>query len=69
MPKNRFLEWLYRVMGESPAETDEVVKRKLLTPFTRAGFLTELKIIDVQSSRLFIILARSTHVDQITGAG
>jgi ubiquinone/menaquinone biosynthesis C-methylase UbiE len=68
-PKNRFLEWLYRVMGESPADADEVVKRKLLTPFTRAGFQTELKIIDVQSSRLFIILARRTHVEQITGTG
>ena len=69
MPKNRFLEWLYRVMGESPSDAEAVVKRKLLTPFMKAGFQTELQVIDVQSSRLFIILARRTHVEQITGAG
>ena len=65
MPKNRFLEWLYKVTGESPSDAEDVVKRKLLSPFLKAGFMTELQIIDTRSSRLFIIIARRNHVEKI----
>ena len=57
MPKSRVLEWLYKFTGESPSESEEVVKKKLQEPFIRAGFATEIKIIDLRSSRLIIIIA------------
>ena len=57
-PKNRFLEWLFRVTGESPSEAVELVKSKFREPFVSAGFETEIQTLDVQSSTLLIILAR-----------
>ncbi len=57
MPKSRALEWLYKVTGESPSESEEVVKKKLKEPFLRAGFSTEIKIVELRSSRLFIVVA------------
>ena len=56
-PKNPFLGWLYRITGESPHETREVVKQKWTQPFLRAGFETEARILEVQSGTLLIILA------------
>lgn len=57
MPKSRVLEWLYKVTGESPSESEEVVKKKLKEPFVKANFETEIIIRDAQSSRLFIVNA------------
>jgi ubiquinone/menaquinone biosynthesis C-methylase UbiE len=57
MPKNRILDWLYRVTGESPNEAGEIVKRRLMHPFQKAGFEVDLQIVDDQSSRLFVIIA------------
>ncbi len=66
MPKNRFLDWLYKITGESPAEPEEVIKHKLNEPFVKANFETEIQTLDVRSSRLYLILARSIHVEKIT---
>jgi len=57
MPKSRALEWLYKVSGESPSESEVVVKKKLKEPFLRAGFSTEIYIVELRSSRLFIVVA------------
>ena len=64
MPKNRFLEWLYKVTGESPSEVEEVVKQRLLDPFLKAGFDAELQLVDLRSSQLFIIIARRIYVEE-----
>ena len=61
MPKNRLLEWLYQVTGESPSESEEVIKKKLKEPFIKANFETEIIIRDAQSSRLFIIIATRNY--------
>ena len=61
MPKSRALEWLYKVTGESPSESEEIVKKKLKEPFVKANFETEIIIRDVQSSRLVIIIATRTN--------
>jgi ubiquinone/menaquinone biosynthesis C-methylase UbiE len=66
MPKNHFLEWLYKFTGESPSEVEETFKQRLLAPFLNTGLIAELQVIDLQSSRLFIILARRNNVEQIT---
>lgn len=58
LPKNRFLDWLYKFTGESPSESEEVIKKRLEEPFVKAGFETEILTRDVQSSRLFIVVAK-----------
>ena len=56
-PKNPFLDWLFRVTGESPSEALELVKTKFREPFVRSGFKTEVQMIDAKSSMLLIIVA------------
>lgn len=57
MPKSRALKWLYKVTGESPSQTEEVVKKKLQEPFLLAGFATDIKNVELKSSRLLIVIA------------
>lgn len=56
-PKNPFLDWLFRVTGESPAEAMELVKAKFREPFVKVGFETKVQMLDVKSSLLLIIVA------------
>ena len=56
-PKNPFLDWLFRVTGESPAEALELVKVKFREPFVKAGFDTKVETLDVKSSHLLVIVA------------
>ena len=56
-PSNRFLKWLYKATGESPEALDESIKSKMKEPFVKAGFQTEVQILDVKSSRLLIVIA------------
>lgn len=57
-PKNRFLQWLYRVTGESPSEAVNIVKTKIDELFRRAGFDVQIEVIELKSSRLLIVLAQ-----------
>jgi ubiquinone/menaquinone biosynthesis C-methylase UbiE len=57
LPRNRFLEWLFRVTHQSPVEALEVVQARLKEPFIRAGFHTRLETLDVTSGTLLIVLA------------
>jgi len=56
-PKNPFLEWLFRVTGESPYEAMELVKARFRQPFAEAGFKTTVRTLDVKSSTLLFIVA------------
>lgn len=56
-PKNPFLDWLFKVTGESPAEALELVKVKFREPFVKAGFEAKVQTLDVKSSILLIIVA------------
>ena len=57
-PKSRFLQWLYKVTGESPAALSESIKTRSLQPFLNAGFQAEVEIVEVKSSTLLIINAQ-----------
>jgi ubiquinone/menaquinone biosynthesis C-methylase UbiE len=57
MPKNTFLDWLFRVTHQSPVEALDIVKANLKQPFVAAGFTTELKTLDEKSGTLLVILA------------
>ena len=57
-PKNPFLDWLFRVTGESPSEAVELVKSKFKEPLVKAGFATEVRMLDIKSSLLLIVVAK-----------
>jgi ubiquinone/menaquinone biosynthesis C-methylase UbiE len=56
-PKDRFLDWLFKVTSQSPTEAMEFVKSRLREPCVRVGFKTEIQTVDVHSSTLLIVLA------------
>jgi ubiquinone/menaquinone biosynthesis C-methylase UbiE len=55
-PKNRLLDWLFKVTNQAPSEALEIVRSKLREPFAGAGFETEVRTLDVQSGTLLIVL-------------
>lgn len=57
LPKNPFLDWLYKITGESPSEALEIIQSRLVKPFRDMGFGVELHTLDLQSSRLLIVVA------------
>ncbi len=57
LPKNLFLDWLFKVTHQSPTEALEVVKSKLKEPFIAAGFQAEIETLDVKSGILLIVVA------------
>jgi len=57
LPKNPFLDWLFKVTHQSPTEGIEVVKAKFKEPFVDSGFEAEVKVLDVKSGILFLVLA------------
>jgi ubiquinone/menaquinone biosynthesis C-methylase UbiE len=62
LPRNPFLDWLFKVTHQSPTEGIEVVKAKFKEPFMDSGFETEVKVLDVKSGILLLVLAiNSTH--------
>jgi len=62
LPKNPFLDWLFKITHQSPMEAIEVVKAKLKEPFVAAGFESEVKVLDVKSGILLLVLAiNSSH--------
>lgn len=58
LPKNPFLDWLFRVTHQSPIEAVDVVRTKFKEPFLSAGFKTEIETLDLKSGILFVIVAR-----------
>ncbi len=58
LPKNRFLDWLFKVTNQSPVEALEVIEARLKEPFAAAGFQTKVETLDVRSGILLIVLAR-----------
>jgi ubiquinone/menaquinone biosynthesis C-methylase UbiE len=56
-PKSRFLNWLYQVTGEIPADGQASIQEKMMEPFIKSGFKTKIEIVELQSSSLMIIVA------------
>ena len=57
LPKNPFLDWLFRVTHQSPLEALDIVKSNLNQPFITAGFTTEIETLDEKSGTLLVVLA------------
>lgn len=60
LPKNSFLDWLFKVTHQRPTDALEIVQAKLKEPFLAAGFETKIKTIDVKTGVLLIVLARKS---------
>lgn len=56
-PKSGFLKWLYRVTGENPADELTSIRSKMEQPFIKAGFEIQVKIVEVELSKLMILIA------------
>jgi ubiquinone/menaquinone biosynthesis C-methylase UbiE len=65
LPKNPFLDWLFRVTHQSPVEALDIVKSNLKQPFLTAGFRTELKTIDEKSGILLVVLATNHRSESL----
>ncbi|MBP6178644.1 MAG: methyltransferase domain-containing protein [Anaerolineales bacterium] len=57
-PSSGFLKWLYKVTGETPAAMGDILKEKIGKPFGQAKFKTEVRIVEVKSGNLLIVIAR-----------
>ena len=57
-PRNRLLDWLFKVTNQAPSEAVEIVRSRLREPFAAAGFQTEVRTLDVQSGILLLVIAR-----------
>jgi len=55
-PKNIFLQWLYRVTGESPSAMTAALEEKIRQPFETAGFLTEMRWVNSNGARLALLV-------------
>jgi ubiquinone/menaquinone biosynthesis C-methylase UbiE len=58
MPKNRFLSWLFKVTGQAPSNTLQVIQKRLEEPFTKSGFDVETHVLEKRSGTLIIIIAK-----------
>jgi ubiquinone/menaquinone biosynthesis C-methylase UbiE len=57
LPKNKFLDWLYKITGETPSQSMEGMKRKLREPFSEARFSVQTRTVNAGSSFLIIAVA------------
>ncbi|HRQ24426.1 MAG TPA: methyltransferase domain-containing protein, partial [Anaerolineales bacterium] len=64
-PKNLFLQWLYKVTGESPSNVEEFVQQRLRQPFAAANFRAEVKTIEVKSSTLMFVVAEKEEKQDV----
>ena len=55
----RTAAWLFRVTGQSPEWDDQ-----FLEPFHQAGFITQVKQIQLESSKLVIIIAEKRKSEE-----
>lgn len=60
-PKSGLLQWLYKITGENQGSLDEIIKTRMEQPFKNAGFQTEIKIIEVKSGRLLMVIANKLN--------
>jgi ubiquinone/menaquinone biosynthesis C-methylase UbiE len=56
-PSSGFLQWLYKVTGESPAQLTDAILSRFRQPFVDAGFSTKAEILEVKSGRLVFVIA------------
>jgi ubiquinone/menaquinone biosynthesis C-methylase UbiE len=56
-PRNPILGWLFKVTGQSPSEAYESIKSKITATLAKVDFTSEVKIVEVKSGSLLIVVA------------
>ncbi len=59
-PKNPMLAWLFKVTRQSPPEAYESLKSKIVETLTRVNFKTQVKLVEVKSGNLLVVIATSS---------
>ncbi len=55
-PKNSLLAWLFKVTGQSPVDAHESIKSKIEESVAHTDFKLEVRIVEVKSSNLLIVI-------------
>ena len=58
LPKNQFLDWLFKVTHQRPLEALEIIQARLIEPFIKAGYKTDVETLDLPTGTLLIVLAK-----------
>ena len=58
LPKNPFLAWLFRVTNQAPSDAMKIIQQKLEEPFIQSEFDVETHVLDLESGRLIVIIAK-----------
>ena len=59
MPRNGFLQWLFKVTGQAPSDAKDIIQKKMEKPFVEADFEVEKHLIEKSSGTLIIIVAQA----------
>jgi len=54
---DRLAAWLFRVTGEAPVNVVDIITERAVRPLERAGFETEIRQIEIDSSVVLVVLA------------
>ena len=54
---DRVAAWLFRITGQVPSDLSPDANERLTEPFKDAGFILQVELADVKSSRVLIIIA------------
>lgn len=57
-PRNRLLEWLFHVTGETPVNITEYIRARLYEPLLQAGFQVEVQAASTPSATLMLVIAQ-----------
>jgi ubiquinone/menaquinone biosynthesis C-methylase UbiE len=57
---DRFMAWLFRITGETPANLSEILRERSRASFAKAGFQVQVQELDIKSSIVFIMIATKT---------
>lgn len=58
-PRNRFLNWLFKVTGEAPSDALDLVKDRLMAPFQEAGLKVKIQTVQIESGTVLIMIAEN----------
>jgi ubiquinone/menaquinone biosynthesis C-methylase UbiE len=54
---DRLAAWLFRVTGEAPVNVVDIITERAVRPLEKAGFETEIRQIEIDSSVVLVVLA------------
>ena len=58
---DRVMALLFRITGQTPPNLEEIIHQRSRQPFVNAGFQVETHVLDVRSSRVYILVATKIH--------